>query len=40
MAAHLAGTQLPPWADAFRLERYDDPQYRAQLENWGDTGQL
>jgi glycine/D-amino acid oxidase-like deaminating enzyme len=40
LAAHLAGTQLPPWADAFRLERYADPKYRALLENWGDTGQL
>jgi len=30
-AAYLAGDPVPPWAAAFRLERYDDPAYRAAL---------
>ena len=40
LAAHVAGTSLPPWADAFALARYDDPAYRALLDNWPDDGQL
>ena len=40
LAAHVTGAPLPPWAPAFRLERYDDPGYRARLESWGDSGQL
>jgi len=27
-------------APAFRLDRYDDPAYRALLARWGDSGQL
>jgi glycine/D-amino acid oxidase-like deaminating enzyme len=30
-AAYLAGDPVPEWAGAFRLERYDDPAYRAAL---------
>ena len=40
LAAHVTGAPLPPWAPAFRLARYDDPGYRALLEQWGDSGQL
>ena len=40
LAAHATGAPLPPYADAFRLERYDDPEYRARLDAWGFTGQL
>jgi glycine/D-amino acid oxidase-like deaminating enzyme len=39
-ADHVTGRPLPPWAPAFTLARYDDPAYRALLENWTDTGQL
>jgi glycine/D-amino acid oxidase-like deaminating enzyme len=40
LAAHVTGAPLPPYAPAFRLERYEDPAYRAQLASWGDSGQL
>lgn len=40
LARHLTGARLPPYAPAFRLERYEDPAYRALLEAWGDSGQL
>ena len=40
LAAHVAGRPLPPWADAFALARYDDPAYRALLDDWPGDGQL
>jgi hypothetical protein len=40
LAAHLTGSELPPYAPAFTLERYQDPEYQVLLEKWGDTGQL
>ena len=40
LAAHVADAPLPPWADAFALSRYDDPAYRALLDDWPDDGQL
>jgi len=40
LAAHLIGNELPPYAPAFALERYQDPAYRQLLEDWGDSGQL
>ncbi|MBI3733299.1 MAG: FAD-binding oxidoreductase [Chloroflexi bacterium] len=40
LAAHLTDSPLPPYAPAFRLERYDDPAYQALLQNWGESGQL
>jgi hypothetical protein len=40
LAAHLTGSDLPSYAPAFSLERYDDPGYRERLEAWGPTGQL
>lgn len=40
LAAHITRAQLPHYAPAFLLSRYDDPEYRTLLENWSDTGQL
>ena len=40
LADHVTGRTLPRYAPAFRLERYDDPAYRKQLDTWGDDGQL
>jgi glycine/D-amino acid oxidase-like deaminating enzyme len=40
LAAHVTGEATPAYADAFLLERYEDPTYQALLENWGTTGQL
>ena len=40
LAAHVTGGDLPEYAPAFDLARYDDPEYQRKLENWGDSGQL
>jgi glycine/D-amino acid oxidase-like deaminating enzyme len=40
LAAHVTGAELPWYAPAFELARYDDPAYQKKLENWGDSGQL
>jgi glycine/D-amino acid oxidase-like deaminating enzyme len=40
LAAHVTGTELPSYAPAFDLSRYDDPAYLRQLENWQESGQL
>jgi glycine/D-amino acid oxidase-like deaminating enzyme len=40
LAAHIAGAPLPPYAPAFTLARYTDPDYQRLLEDWPDTGQL
>lgn len=40
VAAHLTGGELPAYEGWFRLERYEDPEYRALLEDWGSSGQL
>jgi glycine/D-amino acid oxidase-like deaminating enzyme len=40
LAAHVTGSQLPHYASAFRLERYEDPEYQKLLESWTETGQL
>jgi glycine/D-amino acid oxidase-like deaminating enzyme len=40
LAAHVTGGDLPKYAPAFALSRYDDPDYQKKLENWGDSGQL
>jgi glycine/D-amino acid oxidase-like deaminating enzyme len=40
LADHIAGRALPRYAPAFALSRYDDPAYRALVEQWGDSGQL
>lgn len=40
LAIHLTGGDLPSYAPAFLLERYEDPAYQNLLESWGETGQL
>jgi glycine/D-amino acid oxidase-like deaminating enzyme len=40
LAAHVMGRELPSYAKAFALSRYNDPEYQKKLENWGDSGQL
>src|SRR5262245_56343482 len=40
LADYISGRPLPPYAPAFRLDRYEDPAYRALLDGWGDSGQL
>ncbi len=40
LAAHITGGSLPSYAPAFRLERYQDPEYQKLLETWGESGQL
>ena len=40
LADYISGRPLPAYAPAFRLDRYDDPAYRALLAQWGDSGQL
>jgi glycine/D-amino acid oxidase-like deaminating enzyme len=40
LAAHLTGSPLPGYAQAFSLARYQDPNYLQLLQNWGDSGQL
>ena len=40
LAAHVTGAELPLYANAFVLSRYDDPEYQRKLENWSDSGQL
>jgi glycine/D-amino acid oxidase-like deaminating enzyme len=39
-ALALRGEPLPPYAPAFRLDRYDDPAYARLVASWDDTGQL
>jgi hypothetical protein len=41
LAAYIAGGELPGYAGAMALSRYDDPEYRGLLEAWDPvTGQL
>ncbi len=40
LAAHVTGADLPDHARWFLLERYQDPEYRELLKDWGSTGQL
>lgn len=40
LARHVLGLELPAYASALSLSRYDDPAYVARLETWGDDGQL
>jgi glycine/D-amino acid oxidase-like deaminating enzyme len=40
LADYIAERRLPPYAPAFRLDRYQDPAYRTLLAEWGDSGQL
>ena len=40
IARHITGGALPDYAPAFQLSRYQDPDYCALLDSWGDDGQL
>lgn len=40
VADHITGGDLPDYAEAFLLSRYDDPDYLASLDAGADTGQL
>ena len=40
LAKHITGDQLPGYAGAFLLSRYQDPGYREMLRQWGTSGQL
>lgn len=40
LATHVTGSELPSYAPAFALSRYDDPEYQKRLEKWEDEGQL
>jgi glycine/D-amino acid oxidase-like deaminating enzyme len=40
IAAHVTDSALPPYAPAFELNRYQDPEYQELLLDWGDSGQL
>jgi len=40
LAAHITGNQLPSYAEAFSLDRYQDTKYQADLKNWPSDGQL
>jgi glycine/D-amino acid oxidase-like deaminating enzyme len=40
IARHITGSALPDYAPAFLLSRYQDPEYCALLDAWGDGGQL
>ncbi|MGH7333927.1 MAG: NAD(P)/FAD-dependent oxidoreductase [Candidatus Rokuibacteriota bacterium] len=40
LADYIADRPLPPYAPAFRLDRYADPAYQTLLNSWGDSGQL
>jgi glycine/D-amino acid oxidase-like deaminating enzyme len=41
LAAHITGSELPGYAGAMALSRYDDPAYRKLLDEWDPTtGQL
>ena len=40
LARHITESALPDYAPAFLLSRYQNPEYCALLEGWGDGGQL
>lgn len=40
VAAHVAGAELPGYAPAFDLNRYQQPEYQDLLAHWGDGWQL
>lgn len=40
VARHITGGALPDYAPAFALSRYQNAEYGALLETWGDGGQL
>lgn len=41
LAKHIIGAELPDYASAFLLSRYEDPGYQRLLANWdAASGQL
>jgi hypothetical protein len=40
LAHHILQKDLPPYAPAFLLSRYEDPRYRQALAQWGESGQI
>jgi glycine/D-amino acid oxidase-like deaminating enzyme len=40
LAAHITGMDLPSYASAFSLSRYEDREYTKRLEHWNENGQL
>ena len=40
LAAHITQSELPDYAPAFLYSRYQDPEYRKLLANWGASGQI
>ena len=40
LAAHVTGGDVPSYARRFHLERYEDPDYQALLDDWDESGQL
>ena len=40
LTSYITGKDLPGYAPAFELSRYDDPEYQKKLESWSDSGQL
>lgn len=40
LAKHIVGAELPNYAPAFLLSRYDDPNYQEMLKQWGASGQI
>lgn len=40
VARGVVGAELPRYASAFRMERYEDPRYLATIADEADTGQL
>jgi glycine/D-amino acid oxidase-like deaminating enzyme len=40
LAAHVVGSPLPDYAHWFHLDRYQDPEYQALLQEWDQFGQI
>jgi hypothetical protein len=40
LAKHISGAELPAYAAAFLLSRYEDPDYQDMLRQWGASGQI
>ncbi len=40
LAAHVTGAELPPYAAAFSIRRYEDAAYRHGLASWEARGEL
>ena len=40
LAQHITGAQLPEYASALELSRYEHTEYLKSLENMGENGEL